>query len=265
MDNKYNTKPFEFKPSVQSTVMTTKDLALQVRRKLGEIFSNPLGVCVEVACDANKIITPNETRFSAYIVFDYSTAVEEGKSNATISTSSALMRRSTGMHAKITGMNNVATGRIATLSDQAREFLLPYMFDNLKSIKDSRWENHIKCVNAPGNVLQIIVTDINICKMLCGFVYPSELVYDFTEDENGVVANTKKVAYAIKFINNKFVNSIYGAVPDEHVYNIEVSAYFKEIVDQEFAELYPMQPPQYTPTFMPGVNNNFVDIVNYRQ
>ena len=77
MDKKYNIKPYEFNPSVLSRVMTTKDLALQVRRKLGEIFSNPLGVCVEVACDANKIITPNETRFSAYIVIDYATAAEE--------------------------------------------------------------------------------------------------------------------------------------------------------------------------------------------
>lgn len=263
--DKYNIKPYEFKASVLSKVMTTKDLALQVRHKLGEIFSNPLGVCVEVACDANKIITPNETRFSAYIVIDYATAAEEGKCNATISTSSALMKKSTGMHAKITGMNNVATGRIATLSDPAREFFLPYMFDNIKGIRDQKWENHIKCVNAPGNILQIIVTDINICKMLCGFVYPDELVYEFVEDEGGVIANTKKVAYAIKFINNKLVNSVYGVAPDEHVYNIEVSAYFKEIVDQEFAELYPIMQPQYTPTFMPGVNNSFVDIVNYRQ
>lgn len=262
--DKYNIKPYDFKPSALSKVMTTKDLAIQVTHKLREIFSNQLGVCVEVACDANKIIMPNETRFSAYIVFDYSTAAEEGKCNATISTSSALMKKSTGMHAKITGMNYVATGRIATLSDQAREFLLPYMFENMKSVKDSRWENHIKCVNGPGNMLQVIVTDINICKMLCGFVYPDELVYEFVEDENGVIANTKKVAYAIKFINNKLVNSVYGVTPDEHVYNIEVSAYFKEIVDQEFAEIYPMQPPQYTPTFMPGVNS-FVNIVNYRQ
>jgi len=262
--DKFKVEPYEFKPSTYSRAMTTKDLALLHQRKLREIISNDLGTCIEAACDPNGMIAANESRFKEYIVFDYSTAAEPGKVNATISTSSALIK-SNGMHDKITGVHNVASGIIATLTDEVRELFMPYMFDNIKSVKDDKWKNHIKCINGPNGILQVVLNDINIRKMLAGFVFPSELVYDYTVDDDGqVTANAKKVDYNLRFINNKVVNTIYGIAPDEHVYNIEVSAYFKEIVEQEFAEIYPVYPQFNTQTFIPGVNGGVVDIVNYR-